>query len=417
MDKATKRKLAVAPAAAVEPTWADPPRWSPWLLAAISAIGVALGAVSAWVHHRITTSGGNYTSFCNLSETINCDEVVTSPHGMLLGVPVSVWAVGFYMVLFWLALRAAAPASPGRDRARADAFGWAVAGALFSAYLATISILILKTLCPLCVGLYAVSALSLAVAWVQATPLREAATRLLERWRAVRRRPALATAAAGAVVAVLALSSWLGAQTRLTREQIFRSNPQFYDWYTNQPIVNVPAGGGYSQGPENAPIQLVEFSDFECPHCAQAYVALKDLLPRYHDQVRFIYRHFPLSNDCNPTMKTRGHEHACRAAIAADCAAQGGRFPPFTNLLFAHQGELDDKSLRGYAKQVGLDLDAFDKCMASPTATERIAADVEAAQKLGVRSTPTFFINNRRIEGNMTFQNWLFAFALELDKG
>jgi len=417
MDKATKRKPAAAPVVAAKPSWADPPRWSPWLLAVASAIGIVLGAVSTWVHHRITTSGEGYTSFCNVSETINCDKVVTSPHGMLLAVPVSVWAVGFYMVLFGLALRAAGPASPGRDRARADAFGWAVAGALFSAYLATISIVILKTLCPLCVGLYAVSALSLAVAWTQASPLRETTARLLERWRSIRRRPAVATAVAGAAIGVFALSSWLGAQTRLTRETIFRDNPQFYEWYTNQPIVNMQAAGGYSQGPENAPIQLVEFSDFECPLCAQAYVALKDLLPRYHDQVRFTYHHFPLSNDCNPTMKTRGHEHACRAAIAADCAAQGGRFPPFSNLLFANQGALDDKSLRGYAKQVGLDLDAFDKCTASPTATERVAADVEAAQKLGVRVTPTFFINNRRIEGNMTYQNWLFAFAVELDKG
>jgi protein-disulfide isomerase/uncharacterized membrane protein len=416
MHKSSNRTPAPPAAASSQPTWADPPRWSPRLLAAISAIGVALGAVSTWVHHRITSSGGAYTSFCNVNDTVNCDEVVTSPYGMLLGLPVSVWAIGFYVVLFGFALRAALPASPERDRARADAFGWAVAGALFSAYLATISIVILKTICPLCVGLYAVSAFSLVIAWAQATPLREAVTRLLERWRAIRRRPALATAVAGAAVAVLALSSWLGAQTRLTREQIFRSNPQFYDWYTNQPIVNVPVGGGYSQGPENAPIQLVEFSDFECPHCAQAYVALKDLLPRYHDEVRFTYHHFPLSSDCNPTMKSRGHEHACRAAIAADCAAQGGRFPPFSNLLFANQGALDDASLRGYAKQVGLDLGAFDACMASPAPKDRIAADVRLAEKLGVQSTPTFFINDRRIVGNRTFQEWLSVFAIELDK-
>jgi uncharacterized membrane protein/predicted DsbA family dithiol-disulfide isomerase len=416
MEEATKRKPPRALATA-KPSWADPPRWSPWLLAVVAAIGVALGAISTWVHRRIATSGGAYTSFCNVSETVNCDKVVTSPHGMLLGIPVSVWAIGFYLVLFGLALRSAAPASPRRDRARADAFALAVAGATFSAYLATISIVVLKTICPLCAGLYVVSALSLASAWVLASPLPETVVRLLERWHIVRRRPALATAIAGTVVGVIALSSWLGAQTRLTREQVFRDNPQFYDWYTNQPIVDGVIEGGYSQGPEDAPIQLVEFSDFECPHCAQAHVTLKDLLPRYANQIRFTYHHFPLSSDCNPAIQHKGHEHACRAAVAADCAAQGGRFAPFANLLFANQGALDDKSLRDYAKQVGLDLDAFDQCVASPGPPERLAADVKAAQKMGVRSTPTFFINNRKIEGNMTFANWLFAFAVELDRG
>jgi len=342
---------------------------------------------------------------------------VTSPYGVLLGVPVSVWAVGFYAALLLLTLRVALSDATRRDRARADAFALAVAGALFSAYLAGISAFVLKTVCLLCAGLYVVSSVSLVAAWLEARPLREAAARLLERWQSLRTRPALSIGAAAAVLGVFAVSGWLGAQTRLTREQVLQSNPQFFDWYTSQPIVETPLGGGYSQGTEKAPIQLDEFSDFECPHCAQAYVTLKDLLPRYQSQVRFTYHHFPLSDECNDAMKQRGHEHACHAAVAAECAAQGGKFPAFANLLFANQGKLDDTSVRGYAKEVGLDLDAFDKCIASPQAAERVTADIKEGQKAGVRSTPTFFINNRKLEGNMTYENWLFAFALELDKG
>jgi protein-disulfide isomerase/uncharacterized membrane protein len=416
MSKATRKKAEARPAAN-EPRWSSPPRWSTWLLAIAAFTGITLAAVSTWVHHAVTHSGGGYTSFCNVSTTINCDTVVTSPYGSLLRVPVSVWAIGFYVVLLALAVRAAAPPSPERDRARADALAWAVAGSVFSAYLAVISAFVLKTLCLLCAGLYAVSLIALGAAIAQAMPFREAVTRLFERWQAVRRRPALSTAVVGAVVCVVALSSWLGAQTRLTREQVFKSNPQFYDWYMTQPIVDAHVDGGISEGPANAPIQLVEFSDFECPHCAQAYMTLRDLLPRYRDQIRFTYHHFPLSSDCNETMQQKGHEHACRAAIAGDCAAQGGKFQSYAGLLFANQGNLDDKSLRGYAKQVGLDLGAFDKCVSTPAPAERIADDVKEAQKVGVRSTPTFLINNRKIEGNMTFENWLFAFAVELDKG
>jgi protein-disulfide isomerase len=275
----------------------------------------------------------------------------------------------------------------------------------------------LKTLCLLCAGLYAVSLIALGAAWAQARPLGLAAARLLERWNAVRSRPGLSTAAVGGVVGVLALSTWLGAQTRLTREQVFHTNPQFFDWYTSQPVIDEPITGGHSRGPESAPIQLVEFSDFECPHCAQAYVTLKDLLPRYKEQVRFTSHNFPLSNDCNESMTQKGHEHACSAAAAAECAADGGKFDAFSTLLFANQGALEAKSLSGYAKEVGLDVGAFEKCMASSATADRITADVKAAVKAGVISTPTFFINGRRIQGNMPYENWLMAFAVELDKG
>jgi len=418
MGKASKQKPPIVqPAAAPEP-WEDPPVWATWLLASAALAGVVLAAVSTWVHHHVTSSPGGYTSFCNVSDTVNCDTVVTSRYGTLLRVPVSVWALGYYVLLFALAVRAAGSPTPARDRARADAFAWAVAGSLFSAYLATISALVLKTLCLLCAGLYAVSAAALLGAWMQASPLREALARLSERWDAVRRRPALSAALGAGVIGVFVLSGWLGAETRLTREQVFHSSPQFYDWYMSQPIVDTtPIAGGYPQGPENAPIQLVEFSDFECPHCAQAYMILRDLLPRYQNQIRFTHHHFPLSSDCNETMPDKGHEHACHAAIAGDCAAQAGKFSPYANLLFANQGNLDDKALIEYAKQVGLDVAAFEKCLSSPEAAEHVAEDVKIGAKVGIRSTPTFFINNRKLEGNMPFQNWLYAFAVELDKG
>jgi protein-disulfide isomerase/uncharacterized membrane protein len=415
MGKASKGK-AVARLAPVEPPWEEPPRWSTWLLGLAACAGLILGSVATWVHHRIVSSGGAYTSICNVNEIINCDSVVTSPYGLLFGVPVSAWAIGFYGILLVLVVAAGGRPSDRRDRARADAFAWAVAGTLFSAYLALISAFVVKAVCLICAGLYTVSTVALGAAWIQASPLREAGRRLLERWRAVRSHPALSAAVVATGIGVFVLSDWLGAQTRLTREQVFRSNPQFYDWYTGQPVIGAPIAGGYAQGPENAPIQLVEFSDFECPHCAQAYITLKDLLPRYQNQIRFTYHHFPLSNDCNSAISQKGHEHACRAAVAGDCAAQQGHFQPYANLLFANQGNLDDKSLASYAKQAGLDVDAFEKCLSSTAAAERVADDIKEGQKAGVRSTPTFFINNRRVEGNMTFENWLFAFAVELDK-
>jgi protein-disulfide isomerase/uncharacterized membrane protein len=413
MGKASRKKQQpeAAPVA-----WADPPAWSVWLLTVASALGVAAAAVSTWVHHQVTSGGGGYTSFCNLTTTVNCDDVVTSRYGSIAGVPVSVWAVGFYALLFALARRVAGRASAARDQARADALAAAVAGTLFSAYLATISLFVLQKICLLCAGLYVVSVLALVGAFAAARPLGESLARIRSRWDRLRRRPLLVGSAAAVVVGLFFASSWLGAATPLTREQVFRADRKFYDWYTSQPIVDVPPVGGQAEGPEKAPIQLVEWSDFECPHCGQAYASLKDVLPRFSDQVRFVYHHYPLSSQCNDAIPQRGHEHACQAAVAAECAGDQGRFRQFANVLVANQSTLDAASLEKYAKEAGLDLAAFRKCLADGAAAARVADDVKLGQRVAVKSTPTFFLNGRRLEGNMTFQNWLYAFAIELDK-
>jgi uncharacterized membrane protein len=106
MAKEPKRG-PVSQQAAERPQWVAPPRWSTWVLGAAAVAGIVLASVSTWVHHEVTHSSTGFSSFCNLNATINCDTVVTSPYGVLLGVPVSVWAVGFYGALLLLTLRVA----------------------------------------------------------------------------------------------------------------------------------------------------------------------------------------------------------------------------------------------------------------------------------------------------------------------
>ena len=404
-------------AAPQAPLYPDPPRWSGQALLLASVVGIVLSAISTYVHLRLRWSGGLYTSFCNLSQNVNCDDVVTSPYGSLFGVPVSAWGLAFYALLAFVAMRASAPRSPARNRARADALALAVGGAAFSLYLGVVSYFVLGMICLLCAGLYAVSLVALVAAFVLAAPLPRAADQLRERWQQVRERPAMATIAATTLVAVLFLPSWLGAPTKLTREEVFKANPGFYDWFTSRPIVETPTSGGISVGKPDAKVTLIEFSDFQCPHCRMAHVMLKDVLPRFGDDVRFVFYNYPLSKDCNDAMPGRGHENACKAAAAAICADEQGHFKRFADLLFARQDALEPEKVREYADEVGLDLAAYDKCVASAETAARITADVAAGQRSGVVSTPTFFMNGRKIEGNMPFENWLMGLAVELDKG
>ena len=137
-------------------------------------------------------------------------------------------------------------------------------------------------------------------------------------------------------------------------------------------------------GPDHAPVTVVEYGDFECPNCKQAAPAVKLLLERFAERVRFVYRHFP-----QETL----HPHALRASETAECAAAQGRFWPMHDLLLANQDHLQNKHLREYAGQLELDMARYDAEMDDEIYLQRIREHIESGHRSHLRSTPGFFIN------------------------
>jgi Na+/H+ antiporter NhaA len=143
------------------------------------------------------------------------------------------------------------------------------------------------------------------------------------------------------------------------------------------------------RGPEDAPVTLVEYGDFECPYCGQAEPVIRELL-RDRGDVRYVWRHLPL-NDV--------HQHAELAAEAAEAAAAQDAFWEMHDLLLAHQDALTFRDLLGYASDLGLDADRFREDLERHVAAGRVAEDVDGADLSNVSGTPTFFINGRRHYG------------------
>ncbi|MBX6749966.1 MAG: Na+/H+ antiporter NhaA [Micromonosporaceae bacterium] len=143
------------------------------------------------------------------------------------------------------------------------------------------------------------------------------------------------------------------------------------------------------RGPMDAPVTVVEYGDFECPHCGQAEPVIRELLADYGD-VRYVWRHLPL---------TDVHPHAQLAAEAAEAAAAQGAFWAMHDRLFQHQDALTMADLVRYADQLGLDVEAFERDLRERTHADRVAADLESADLSSVSGTPTFFINGRRHHG------------------
>ncbi|PSP44421.1 disulfide bond formation protein DsbA [Halobacteriales archaeon QH_6_64_20] len=146
------------------------------------------------------------------------------------------------------------------------------------------------------------------------------------------------------------------------------------------------------QGPVDAPVTLVEYGDYECPYCGQAYPIVKEVQEELGDDLRFVFRNFPLGDM---------HPHARRAAEAAEAAATQGEeaFWEMHDYLYEHQDALDDDHLVEYADEVGLDVEQFEGELAERTNEERVQEDFLSGARSGVNGTPTFFIDGERYDG------------------
>ncbi len=153
------------------------------------------------------------------------------------------------------------------------------------------------------------------------------------------------------------------------------------------PLFDIAIEGYPSKGNPEAKVTLVEFADYQCPHCKTASKAVKKLLERYGDQLQVVYRDFPI----NPSGISR------KVAEAAVCADQQGQFWPFHDLAFERQSYLKAIKPDMLAQQLGLDMDKFNSCFALPETKARVTASLEEGQRLGISGTPTFFINGRQL--------------------
>jgi protein-disulfide isomerase len=156
----------------------------------------------------------------------------------------------------------------------------------------------------------------------------------------------------------------------------------------------------HSEGPASAPVTLVEYGDFECPHCGHAYPTVEELRRRMGKKMRFVFRNFPLSE---------AHPHAEKAAEAAEAAGEQNRFWEMHGMLFKHQNALDTPHLEMYARSLRLDEEQFSRALSAHTFQARVREDFMSGARSGVNGTPTFFVNGARYDGSYDLDSMLEA--------
>lgn len=145
------------------------------------------------------------------------------------------------------------------------------------------------------------------------------------------------------------------------------------------------------QGSDNAPIELVEYGDYQCPYCRKAYHIVKEAQKELGNDLKFVFRNFPL---------TDLHPNALNAAVATEVAGAQGKFWDMHDIIFENQKFLDDSYLMQYAKIIGLDIEKFESDFGKDQFYDKVKEDYKSGELNGVEGTPTFFINGRLFEGN-----------------
>lgn len=156
------------------------------------------------------------------------------------------------------------------------------------------------------------------------------------------------------------------------------------------------------QGNAGAPVEIVEYGDYQCPYCGAAYPVIKEIQKKFGNQVKFVFRNFPLSEI---------HEHANAAALAAEAANLQGKFWEMHDIIYEHQKHLNNDELLAMAKKIGLSISQFQHDIQSEALQQRIDADLESGMRSGVNGTPSFYVNGNKFDGgaedleNMLLEN------------
>jgi protein-disulfide isomerase len=389
------------------------------LLACLFGIGV--GALLTWHHDaQLYGNAGPGELFgCTESAHVSCDAVNTSEWSALAGIPIGTWAIAAYAGV-------AAIAVMGLRGAQGALLPLWIAGGIAvacSAVLLYVSWVDLGFVCAWCLRLYAANLLIAVMAVVAGRPSGELSAR----------EPAIAAATLGVVFAIAAggeqawRRSLLGPAAKEALKDVAPGELAGADPKGSAPerSFDVTTEDGHKatfslspddawRGDADSKVVVVEFGDLECGYCKRMNADLTKLYATYGDRVLFVWKHYPLNADCNPSAKSKMHRSACRAAWASECAKDQGHFWAFQDLTFKNQHQLGDDYLTTYAERAGADPDAFSRCLRDNSKLDPIRRDSILGGTLDIHGTPRIWIDGKLYRSGTSAEAMAKAIEAEL---
>jgi uncharacterized membrane protein/protein-disulfide isomerase len=382
-----------------------------WLLA-FCVLGLAASSAAAYVHYHLLRDPA-YTSACDISATVSCTQVYASRFGTFAGVPVAVFGTIWFLAALLLVAGSAWAPPAVADSTAGYLFALSTIGLSVILYLGYASFFVLKTVCVLCLATYAavigIFLISGAITSYPMTTLPRRFAHDLRAWSGSPLAIAVTVLFFGAAASAVAFFPREGGapaapSAPLTAEQ--ETEVERYMAAAPRAMLVVPN--------EGAKVLIVKFADYQCPACGQAYLSYKPILAKYEAKypgaVRMVMKDYPLNPNCNANSSML-HPAACDAAVAVRLAQQHGRGEALEEYFYTHQKEMTPATVRQAAVDVGQVKD-FDAKYASTL--ELVKGDIALGKQLGIRQTPSFFMNGVKIEGAWTPQYFDQAIAYEL---
>jgi uncharacterized membrane protein/protein-disulfide isomerase len=375
----------------------------PLILFALMGLGASL--TSSYVHYNLLKDQ-SFSSFCDINATLSCTQAYLSPYGSFLGVPVALAGVFFFAAVLAIAALSGRKTPQAGESAPAYIFALSTIGLAFVLYLGYAAFFVLQSVCVLCVITY-VSVIAIFIISGGATsfPMSSLPRRAGRDVRTFVSSPvALGLAALFAVSAVTVIAAFpheqAVAQVAAQAQSVFepltdQQKIELAKWWDVQPRVDLPVSS------DGAKVLMVKFNDYQCPPCRLTYEAYAGLIDKWTrtGQFRFVLKHFPLEPECNGAAPSGPHPAACEAAAAVVMAGRkgDGSREKLEHWLFVNQMPLlNPDQVKKAARDVGgiADFDAKYQ-----EALVEVKNDAGMGVMLGVKSTPTFFINGRVLPG------------------
>lgn len=401
------------------------------IVVALCLLGTAISAILLQQHHGESFGSGVVATVCGSTES-GCDVVNRSSYSAVAGFPVAALGIVFYLSLAALALLASL--SGDRGASAGLRVGVRLVGAALAVDLVLLAIqaFVLKTFCTACLFTYALNA-ALFLVLLRPQPATPAESGLLdwpegralvggwllaslllaglawsgEKWLTARESRRAAGILGPPVRAAQGSEDLAALRAEVTRLQQILDDPakrQRYDTdkalgeFESAPVVLLDLSHTPFEGPANAPISVVEFSDFLCPFCRNIAGAFQSYLHESGGRVKVYFKHFPLDRECNTSLQQTVHAGACRLARGAVCANEQGKFWPYHYRVFGTELQNPQASdVVQIATRAGLDAARFQTCLDSPASAERVRQDVAEGQRIGVQATPTLLVNGKRL--------------------
>lgn len=362
-------------------------------------VGWIISLYTLWHRSKVLAGLDIGESFCNLSSKINCDNVALSSYSKILGISVPTYGLIFFSIVSLLAMRALGQrrekSAVGQTTVKLLTLCSAV-GVITSIGLGLLSLTQIGSFCLVCAIIYALCFWLTFLVWK--TKKLHGDTQFV-----IDSLSPTSIFVFGAVViaqfAFQPLGDYAATAGRPQEEELpaeFLS--QIKTDFEKETSYEIPLQDSPSFGPNDSKITIVEFSDFQCPHCASNFKNMPATLYPYKDHVRVIYKNFPLDPACN---SGGSHRNACFAARASRCVfkKQGAdAFKKIQSYLFENRDTFTKDSVKEKVLSLGLSQGDFDSCIDSAQVVQEIKDEIELAKSVGVEGTPAIFINGKQLK-------------------